>query len=40
MTELIKIINKGPIMDTTEKYHINIANQNEIKLNGTHTHTQ
>jgi hypothetical protein len=35
--EIIKVTNKGPIMDTTEKYHIYIANQIGIQLNGTHT---
>jgi filamentous hemagglutinin family protein len=38
--EIIKVTNKGPIMDTTEKYHIYVANQNGIQLNGTHTHNR
>jgi hypothetical protein len=34
--EIIKVTNKGPIMDKTEKYHIYVANQNGIQL---HTRT-
>jgi hypothetical protein len=36
--EIIRVTNKGRIMDTIEKYHIYIANHNGFKLNGTHTH--
>jgi hypothetical protein len=38
MMEIIKVTNEGPIMDTTEKYHMCMVNQNGIQLNGTHTH--
>jgi hypothetical protein len=40
--EIIKIANKGPKMDTTEKYNAYIANQNGIQLNSTcaRAHTQ
>jgi hypothetical protein len=38
--EIIKITNEGSIMDATEKYHIHVANQNGIELNGTHTHNR
>jgi hypothetical protein len=35
--EIVKVTNKGPIMDTTEKYHIYITNQKGIQLNDKHT---
>jgi hypothetical protein len=35
--DIIKVANKESVMDTTEKYHIYIANQNGTQLNGTHT---
>jgi filamentous hemagglutinin family protein len=35
--EIMRVTTKGPIMGTTEKYHIYIANHNGIQLNSTHT---
>jgi hypothetical protein len=40
MMEIIKVLNKGSTMDTIERYHIYIANQNGILLNGTHLHNR
>jgi hypothetical protein len=36
----VKIINKGPIMDTMERYHIHKAKQKGIQLNDKHTNSK
>jgi hypothetical protein len=38
--DIIKLTNKGPIMDTVEKYHIYVANDNRTELNDTHIHNR